>query len=335
MSIDLSKAMAEAGVQLERVLDRLLPKPQAGEPPLADAIRYASLGGGKRLRPFLVVSSARLFGVAESCALRVGAAVEMIHCYSLVHDDLPAMDNDDLRRGKPTTHKAYDEATAILAGDALLTQAFEVLADSETHADPKVRIALVAALARAAGAAGMVGGQALDMQAEQTPLTEIGAITRLQRLKTGALFEFSCEAGAILGKVEDARRGALQAYAHDMGLAFQIADDLLDYVSDSETLGKNIGDDLAEGKPTLPLIYAMQAADEEQLKSLRHAIEHGGLDSLDRIVAAIRDSGALERTHEKAVAHAAAAREALADLAPSPFRDALAALADYSVERRF
>lgn len=266
--------MAETGAQLERVLDRLLPKPERGEPALAEAMRYASLGGGKRLRPFLVVSSSRLFGVAESCALRVGAAVEMIHCYSLVHDDLPAMDNDDLRRGKPTTHKAYDEATAILAGDALLTQAFEVLADVETHADPKVRIALVAALAKASGAAGMVGGQALDMQAEVTPLTEIGAITRLQRLKTGALFEFSCEAGAILGKAEDARRGALQAYAHDMGLAFQIADDLLDVRGRAEEIGKTPGKDQAAGKATFVSILGLDRAESQARLLAEQACRH-------------------------------------------------------------
>ncbi len=179
-------------------------------------MRYAALGPGKRLRPFLVLAGARLFGVARQCALQVAAAIEMVHAYSLVHDDLPAMDDSDLRRGRPTCHKEFDEATAILAGDGLLTMAFEVLAHPDTHADPAVRCELVAALAAAAGAAGMVGGQMIDLIAEHRSL-DIGAITRLQRMKTGALIAFSCEAGAILAKAAAEPRIALRGYAHDLG----------------------------------------------------------------------------------------------------------------------
>lgn len=220
-------ALGKAAAAVNAVLDRLLPPAIGPEHRLAEAMRYAALGGGKRIRPFLVLSSAGLFDVAEASALRVAAAIEMLHCYSLVHDDLPAMDDSDLRRGRATLHREFDEATAILAGDALLTLAFEVLADPETHGDPQVRAQLVLSLARAAGPAGMVGGQMLDLEAEDLDL-DIGAVTRLQRLKTGEIIAFSCEAGAILARASDAARQALHAYAHDLGLAFQIIDDLLD-----------------------------------------------------------------------------------------------------------
>ncbi|MGK9235677.1 polyprenyl synthetase family protein [Inquilinus limosus] len=253
--------MAETGARVEQMLDRLLPGPEPGEPPLVEAMRYATLGGGKRLRPFLVMATSRLFDVAEACALRTAAAIEMLHCYSLVHDDLPAMDDDDLRRGRPTTHRAFDEATAILAGDALLTLAFEVLADPGTHAEADVRIALVAGLAQAAGAAGMVGGQALDMQAERNPSADLDTVIRLHRLKTGALFEFSCEAGAILGKADHARRAALRAYARDMGLAFQIGDDLLDVRGRAEEMGKAPGRDAAAGKATFVTLLGLDQAE--------------------------------------------------------------------------
>ena len=188
--------MADAAAKVGDALDALLPRQGGIETRLFEAMRYATLGGGKRFRPFLLLESARMFRVAEACALRAAAALEMVHCYSLIHDDLPAMDDDNMRRGRPTTHKEFDEATAILAGDALLTAAFEVLADPLTHADPQVRGDLVLALARAAGAEGMVGGQMIDLLAETRSL-DIGAITRLQRLKTGALIAFACEAGPI------------------------------------------------------------------------------------------------------------------------------------------
>ena len=219
--------LADAATRVEETLERLLPKPLDDQADLLEAMSYATLTGGKRLRPFLLLECARLFGVAETCALRVAAAVECVHCFRLVHNDLPAMDNDDQRYGRPTVHRKFGESTAILAGDALLALAFEILAEAETHADPNVRCVLIAALARTVGGQGMIGGQALDMVAAREQF-EIGAVTRLQRLKTGELFAFSCEAGAILGRTDMARRQALSHYAHDLGLAFQIADDLLD-----------------------------------------------------------------------------------------------------------
>src|SRR3954454_18867583 len=195
-----SSALDAAAKLTDAALERLLVAPPDLEARVYDAMRYSALAPGKRLRPFLVLAGAGLFGVARRCALQVAAAIEMVHAYSLVHDDLPAMDDSDLRRGRPTCHKEFDEATAVLAGDGLLTEAFAVLADPDTHGDPAVRCELVAELARAAGASGMVGGQMFDLLAENDPSLDIGAITRLQRLKTGALIAFSCESGAILGK---------------------------------------------------------------------------------------------------------------------------------------
>jgi farnesyl diphosphate synthase len=214
----------------------------AGAPErLIAAMRHAALGGGKRLRPFLLIESAALFDVPAEAALDAAAAVECVHCYSLVHDDLPAMDNDDVRRGRPTVHKAFDEWTAILAGDALLTLAFEVLATSGEHTDPAVGTALIAALAQAAGAAGMVGGQCLDLEAEKLarpPQPDAAHVRRLQAMKTGALIRFACEAGAILGRAGADERRALAAYGARLGLAFQIADDLLDVEGDAAAMGK-------------------------------------------------------------------------------------------------
>ena len=256
---DLQKAMAESARAVSETLDRLLKVGDGREARLMEAMRYSSLGGGKRIRPFMVTAGARLFSVAESCALRVAAAVEMVHCYSLVHDDLPAMDDDDLRRGQPTCHVRFDEATAILAGDALLTRAFEVLADIPTHPDPQVRSQLALALARAAGADGMVGGQMLDLLAENESL-DMPEITRLQRMKTGALIAFSCEAGAILGKASEPARHALRTYAHDLGLAFQIADDLLDVEGTAAEVGKKTGKDAALGKATFVSLLGVERA---------------------------------------------------------------------------
>jgi farnesyl diphosphate synthase len=245
----------------EQLLDRLLiAAPAEGEiarpQRIVEAMRYTSLGGGKRLRPFLAVETAALFGVKREHALMAGAAIELVHCYSLVHDDLPAMDDDDLRRGRPTAHHKFDEATAILAGDGLLTFAFDVLGRTETHPDPAVRIALVTGLARAAGLGGMVGGQMLDLAAEgrfgnnETPQGENDVLT-LQAMKTGAILKFCCTAGAILGHAPHDKRDAVGRYGQVIGQAFQIADDLLDVEGDTATLGKTAGKDAAHGKATL------------------------------------------------------------------------------------
>jgi farnesyl diphosphate synthase len=258
---------------VEEVLDRLLPPEDVLEGRLVEAMRYSTLGGGKRVRPFLVTASSALFSVARACALRAAAAIEMVHCYSLIHDDLPAMDDDSLRRGRPTCHVKFDEATAILAGDALLTKAFEVLADAKTHPDPQVRCDLILGLARAAGDQGMVGGQMLDLIAEKLSL-DIAQVTRLQRLKTGMLIAVACEAGAILGKAADGLHHALHAYAHDLGLAFQIADDLLDEEGNEEETGKKTGKDKAAGKATFVSLLGRARAREQARILADQAIEH-------------------------------------------------------------
>jgi farnesyl diphosphate synthase len=273
MTPRLQKALAAATAEIESALDVHLPLPEGPEAHVVEAMRYATLDGGKRMRPFLVLQGASLFNVATSSALRAAVAIEMVHCYSLVHDDLPAMDDDDLRRGRPTVHKKFDEATAILAGDALLTRAFRVLGDAATHGDAAVRADLVVALAEAAGAAGMVGGQMLDLLAEKTPL-DIGGITRLQRLKTGALIAFSAEAGAILGKAPMPARLALRAYAHDLGLAFQIADDLLDAEGTEEEVGKKTGKDAARGKATFVSLLGAERARAQARMLAEQAAKH-------------------------------------------------------------
>lgn len=240
---------------------------------LSDAIAHATLGGGKRFRPFLVVESAALFGLSETSVLDTAVALECIHCYSLAHDDLPAMDNDELRRGQPTVWKAFDEWTAILAGDALLTVAFETLSRRETHPDPEVRLELINRLARASGAAGMVGGQALDLEAERRPRSApltVSEILHLQALKTGALIRFACEAGAILAQAQPAQRHALQTYGEHLGVAFQIADDLLDAEGDAATVGKAVSKDAAAGKATLVSLMGLEAARAE-LKRVEEA----------------------------------------------------------------
>jgi farnesyl diphosphate synthase len=258
---------------VEDKLRHLLPAAEGPEARVLEAMAYATLAGGKRLRAFLVTASSEMFGVARECALRVAAAVEMVHTYSLVHDDLPCMDDDALRRGKPTTHTAFDEATAVLAGDALLTLAFEVLAEAETHSDPEVRCELVRTLAAAGGCHGMVGGQMIDLEAENQNL-DVGAITRLQQLKTGGLIAFSCEAGAILGKAPRQLRHALHAYAHDLGLAFQIADDLLDHEGSTEKLGKSVGKDGGRGKATMVALLGTERARTQAEMLARQAAAH-------------------------------------------------------------
>tara|TARA_R100001143_G_scaffold63601_1_gene73535 strand:+ start:26382 stop:27269 length:888 start_codon:yes stop_codon:yes gene_type:complete len=270
---DLARAMSDFAGHLEDVLNKLLPLDNAPERDLLEAMRYATLDGGKRVRPFLVNETAGLFGVSENSALRVGAALEMVHCYSLVHDDLPAMDDDALRRGKPTVHKRFDEATAILAGDALLTRAFNILASDSTHSNPAVRCELVLELSLAAGAHGMVGGQMIDLKAESADL-DIGAITRLQRLKTGRLIDFGCQAGAILGRAPTSAREALRGYTHDMGLAFQIADDLLDITGDAATVGKAVGKDVTKGKATFVSVLGVERARDQANHLADQAINH-------------------------------------------------------------
>jgi len=271
--IELSKALRSIGSSIDDLLGRLIPAPEGPEARLLDAMRYAALAGGKRLRPFLVVSSADVFNVPQSYAMRAAAAVEMVHAYSLVHDDLPCMDDDDMRRGRPTVHVKYDEATAVLAGDALLTLAFEVIADEQTHPDPAVRAELALTLAQRAGNHGMVGGQMIDLMAEHESL-DAGEITRLQQLKTGALIAFSCEAGAILGRADKPERHALLAYAHDLGLAFQIADDLLDHGGDATVVGKAVGKDAAAGKATLIGILGADQARIQAEMLADQAVKH-------------------------------------------------------------
>jgi farnesyl diphosphate synthase len=260
----LETRMAEAARRVEAVLaDLLLPNVLPGEidrpARLLAAMRHALLAGGKRFRPFLLIESARLFGVEPEKSVLAAAAIECLHTYSLVHDDLPAMDDDDLRRGVPTVHKAFDEATAILAGDALLTMAFDVLARPETHADPAVRAELVLVLARSAGLGGMAGGQMLDLQGEGREHDE-GSVAMIQVMKTGALIAVSCEMGAVLGRAPVATRSALRRYGEALGRAFQIADDLLDLEGSPEALGKAIAKDSEHGKATLVSLLGPEGA---------------------------------------------------------------------------
>lgn len=272
-SINLKQRLLETGESVTIALDALLPTVQGPEKQLFSAMRYSALGAGKMLRPFMVIEAGRLFDVDERCLLRVAAALECVHCYSLVHDDLPCMDDDDLRRGIPTVHIAYDEATAVLAGDALLTLAFEILSDEQTHHDANIRIRLVNALAQASGAKGMVGGQMMDMAAEELG-DDIAAVTRMQRLKTGLLFQFAMEAGGILGRASNDAIHALVAFAHDFGLAFQITDDILDVVGTREIIGKAVNKDKSHGKATFVSILGLENAKERAKFLCNQAKEH-------------------------------------------------------------
>src|ERR1700729_353493 len=287
--IELSNAMSRVAGIVESALESLMPPVDGAEARLVDAMRYATLGGGKRLRAFLVMETANLFSVSETCAARVAASIEMLHAYSLVHDDLPAMDDDDLRRGRPSTHKAFDEATAILAGDALQARAFEVLAEPDTHSDPQARCELVAALGAAAGARGMAGGQMIDMLAEGQTL-DGPAVTRLQALKTGRLIQFSAEAGAILGRAPPSHRHLLAAYGRDIGAAFQIADDLLDAEGSTEETGKTTGKDAAAGKATMVAILGIERARLQAELLARQAAGH--LDGFGERAALLRSLAA-------------------------------------------
>ena len=276
MSETLAAALKRSAGEVEHALGVLLPLPEGPEARLFEAMRYAALGGGKRLRGFLVMETAALFSVDRDCAARVAASVEMLHAYSLVHDDLPAMDDDDMRRGKPSCHKAFDEATAILAGDALQARAFEVLAEADTHTNPEARAELVVALAHASGGRGMCGGQMIDMLAEGKTLTP-EEIARLQALKTGRLIQYSVEAGAILGRAPLHQRHLLAAYGRDIGTAFQIADDLLDAEGTEEATGKAVGKDAAAGKATLVAVLGIAPARARAKLLAVQAAEH--LDS--------------------------------------------------------
>lgn len=267
--VDVAVRLATAAERIEATLESLLPSGGGPERPLFEAMNYATLNGGKRLRPYLTTIVAELFGVADARAQRAAAAVEMLHCYSLVHDDLPAMDDDELRRGRPTCHIAFDEATAILAGDALLTLAFDVLADPATHPDAGVRIELVRGLTEAAGAHGMVAGQMIDLAVEHRTV-ETATVERLQALKTGALITYSAEAGAILGEAAPDDREAIVTYGRLLGSAFQIVDDLLDEEGDAATMGKAVGKDAAAGKATL---VALLGRDEAHRRADRLAGE--------------------------------------------------------------
>ncbi|MEO0398555.1 MAG: polyprenyl synthetase family protein [Pseudomonadota bacterium] len=256
---DFNAAIRNTADLVEEALDAFLPTASGPLGRVIDAMRHGALDGGKRLRPFLVIAAADIFDAPRDRAVRVGCAVEMIHCYSLIHDDLPAMDDSDLRRGRPSVHKAFDDATAILAGDALLTQAFEILADPATHPSGDVRCRIAADLAHASGKAGMVGGQMIDIYAEQKDFS-IEQIEELQRLKTGALIRFSARAGGVVGEADETAIADLTAYAEDLGLAFQIVDDLLDMFGDAEALGKPIGQDTDMDKATFVKILGPEGA---------------------------------------------------------------------------
>ncbi len=283
----IEPAFAEAASFTEATLDALLPKPSGPEARLIEAMGYAALGGGKRLRAFLVLQSGRLFGVDRRALGRIAAAVECLHAYSLVHDDLPAMDDDDFRRGKPSLHKAFDEATAILAGDALLTLAFGLIGSPEAHGDPFVRCELITKLATAAGHGGMVGGQMMDLafEGENPPLPEI---TRLARMKTAALVTFCCEAGAIMGKASAAARQALAAYGQEVGLAYQIVDDLLDLEGEVSETGKEVRKDEARGKATLVSVFGRERARAQAEALVRQAASH--LDLFDEKADLLREA---------------------------------------------
>ena len=272
-SPQLKAALKEVSAEMDRRFDALLPIPNDPRADLYRAMRHATIGGGKRLRPLLVFATARLFDVARDAAARVAVALEAIHVYSLIHDDLPAMDDDDLRHGKATVHKAFDEATAILAGDCLHALAFEVLADPATHADPFVRAELIADLARASGPSGMAGGQAMDLKADGTRF-DLGTVTRLQQMKTGALIGAAVEGGAILGRIPPEGRRHLRGYAHDLGLAFQIVDDLLDVEGDEELAGKKLRKDGEQGKETFVSLLGVERARQQSRMLVDQAIDH-------------------------------------------------------------
>ncbi len=293
---ELEMALAQIARDMDHQFDMLLPVPADPRARLFEAMRYAAIGGGKRMRPLLVVASCRLFNVDEAAALRVATAIESIHVYSLVHDDLPAMDDDDLRHGKPTLHKAFDEATAILAGDSLHALAFDILADEATHADPFVRSELMLELARASGPDGMAGGQMMDLEADGQTF-DLQTVTRLQQLKTGALIGFCLEAGAIMGRLPHEGRASLRGFARDVGLAFQIADDLLDAEGDAELAGKALRKDDAQGKATFLSLLGPDRARLQAQALVDQAIAHLGSFGAEADLLRAIARFTIERTH--------------------------------------
>ena len=321
---DFAAVRALAAADMQRV-DTLIRHRLSSDVVLINQIAdHIIASGGKRLRPMLHVLSAAAAGYRGDQHIKLAAVIEFIHTSTLLHDDV--VDESDLRRGRKTANALWGNAASVLVGDFLYSRSFQLMVELDDMRIMRILADTTNTIAE---------GEVLQLlNIGNADVDEAAYLAVIER-KTAVLFAAATELGGILGGLPDDQVAALRRYGMELGYAFQIADDLLDYVSDADTLGKNIGDDLAEGKPTLPLIYALKNASPEQAQSLRHAIEHGGLDSLDRIIAAIRDSGALERTHERAVTHADAARRALDHLPPSAYRDALSALADYSVERKF
>lgn len=270
---DFGQRLTEIADRVTVALDQLIPPAQGPEADLMRAMRHAALANGKRMRPFYVIETGAIFEAPEKSLLRTAAALECVHCYSLIHDDLPCMDDDDFRRGQPTVHKAFDEATAVLAGDALLTHAFKILANRETHNDAHIRLSLIERLADSSGALGMVGGQMIDMLEDESP-RDLNTITRMQRLKTGGLISYSVEAGAIIGGASDAEKQALHGFAHDLGLAYQISDDLLDATGNEADVGKPLRTDETAGKANFVTILGVEQAEQRVRLLAAQAKEH-------------------------------------------------------------
>ena len=270
---NFGQRLTEIADRVTVALDQLIPPAQGPEADLMRAMRHSALANGKRMRPFYVIETGAMFDAPEKSLLRTAAALECVHCYSLIHDDLPCMDDDDFRRGQPTVHKAFNEATAVLAGDALLTHAFKILANRETHQDAHIRLQLIERLADSSGALGMVGGQMIDMLEDESP-RDLNTITRMQRLKTGALISYSVEAGAIIGGASDVEKHALHGFAHDLGLAYQISDDLLDATGNEADVGKPLGKDETAGKANFVTILGVEQARERVRLLAAQAKEH-------------------------------------------------------------
>jgi len=321
---DFARVRDLAAPDMQRV-DALIRQRLASDVVLINQIAdHIIASGGKRLRPMLHVLAAGAAGYTGEQHAKLAAIIEFIHTSTLLHDDV--VDESDLRRGRQTANALWGNAASVLVGDFLYSRSFQLMVELDDMRIMRILANTTNTIAE---------GEVLQLLNIGNANVDEAAYLAVIERKTAVLFAAATELGGILGGLPDAQTAALREYGMQLGYAFQIADDLLDYISDADTLGKNIGDDLAEGKPTLPLIYALEKASPEQASSLRHAIEHGGLDSLDRIIASIRDSGALERTRDRALAHAQAARDALATLPASAYKDALAVLADYSVQRTF